>query len=135
MSVSLQRYGMWFAGITVVLIALILAMRSVIGFNLSPALVVVIPALAAAMLEGARYAKTTRSPLPAPWTDALGMTAVALGLLVVVAVPLVFGPAGIPITWALAAFAFCGVLWLGTNRLFLTLGARNEWASQDRGDA
>ena len=132
MSISPWRYGLCFAGFTFVLLAIVIGTRSLLGFDMSPALAVFLPALAAAMIEGSRYAKTTRDPVPSPWTDALVMTGIALVMLTVVMVPLFFGPRGLPATWGLAAILFCAVLWFGTNRLFLTLGARNEWAAQDR---
>ncbi|MEL6690653.1 MAG: ABZJ_00895 family protein [Pseudomonadota bacterium] len=132
MSISPWRYGLWFAGFTFALLAVVMGARALLGLNLSPALAVVLPALAAAMIEGSRYAKTTREPVPSPWTDALVMTGIALVMLIVVLVPLLFGPLGLPATWGLTAILFCAVLWFGTNRLFLTLGARSEWAAQDR---
>ena len=132
MSISLWSYGLWFAGFTFGLLALALGARSLLGISVSPALAVVIPALAAAMIEGSRYAKSTREPVPSPWTDALAMTGVGIIMLIVVLVPLLFGPLALPKTWGLATIALCAVLWFGTNRLFLTLGARSEWAARDR---
>ncbi|MGR3468015.1 MAG: ABZJ_00895 family protein [Shimia sp.] len=142
LSVSLRRYAMWFTGTALAMLLLVLGVTVLLGVQLSGAALTAFPPLVAAMVEGGRYAKSTRAPLPAPWRDAFAMTGVGALIVLVLAAPMIFGLfTSVPgedaarLIPGLALMAgMVAIVWLAINRFFLTMGARNEWASQDRRD-
>ncbi|MEM1236029.1 MAG: ABZJ_00895 family protein [Pseudomonadota bacterium] len=135
MSVNLTRYAMWFAGASLVALTLVMAVQMVFSVQLGSAFVPIIPAMVAAMVEGSKWAKSSREKLPAPWKDAGAMTGVAIGLtalLILATTPAVLGMGREGIRVVILISGVYAIFWLITNRVFLGMGARNEWAAQDR---
>ncbi|MEM6897939.1 MAG: ABZJ_00895 family protein [Pseudomonadota bacterium] len=135
MSVNLTRYGMWFAGTSLVLLTLALLVRMAFDVQIGTAFVPIIPAMVGAMIEGSKWAKSNREAFAHPWRDALAMTAVAVALTALSVIMTTVSAQPIGLEWIgtlgilLLVYA---VFWLITNRIFLGMGARNEWAAQDR---
>ena len=136
MSVNLTRYALWFAGTSLVVLTLVLGIREAFGIMVGSAVVPILPAIIAAMVEGTRYARETRETFPAPWQDAAVMTGGSVAITAVMILATAFtGGGGISTTSLepiLVLMAVYAVFWLITNRIFLAMGARNEWAAQDR---
>ncbi len=133
-SVSLTRYALWFAGTSLIVVAIVIGVQVGFGIRLGSAFVPILPAMVAAMVEGSRYAKSTRTPLKSPWMDALRLSAIALAInFFLVAATLAAAPmAAVGISGIAILMAVYFVFWFITNRVFLAMGARNEWAAQDR---
>lgn len=137
--INMMRYAMWFTGSLLVLMTIGMVILRLTGTALtSLAFLPVLPALVASMVEGSNWAKVTKDPVPVPWKTAFSMTGVGIGitamlvfLTLATSAGLTFGAIRIVVILG-AVYAF---FWFFTNRIFLTMGARNEWASQDRGDA
>ncbi|MEM9853167.1 MAG: ABZJ_00895 family protein [Pseudomonadota bacterium] len=135
MSVNLTRYALWYAGSSLIVLTAQILFQQAFGINLGQAFLPIIPAMIAAMVEGTNWAKENRDPMPKPWKDACAMT----GLCIAITAVLIFattiqtvgmGFEGIRVVALL--MTIYAVFWLITNRLFLYMGARNEWANQNR---
>ncbi|MGR3492784.1 MAG: ABZJ_00895 family protein [Shimia sp.] len=132
-SISLRHYALWFTGTALALFVVMLVMQLAFGLQLGSAFLPVLPAMTAAMVSGSRYAKTTREALPQPWTDAAAMTGVALVIVAILVAPALAASGFAVNLQALGLFAaIYAAIWFLVNRIFLGLGARNEWNAQDR---
>ncbi|MEO0676827.1 MAG: ABZJ_00895 family protein [Pseudomonadota bacterium] len=135
MKVNLTRYALWYTGGSLVVLTFVLIFQQAFGVMLGSAFVPILPAMVAAMVEGSKWAKENSEPVPAPWKDALGMTGVAVGVtaFLIIATSLStmnMGLEGLRVMVLL--MVVYSAFWIITNRLFLAMGARNEWASQNR---
>jgi len=135
MTFNWQRYMAYYIGslLAMIVIVQILAM---VGLNLQSSGLSLIPAMIAALVEGQKYAKANAGPLTQPWKDALGMTGIAIGIILLMTA---FVLASVPqiragLLNALPLFigvlaAFCIIL-LGLTRLFYGMGARSVWKAR-----
>ncbi|MEM1100089.1 MAG: ABZJ_00895 family protein [Pseudomonadota bacterium] len=137
-TVNLLRYSLWFLGTGFVLTLFVILFQQAFGIGLGMAFMPILPAIVAAMVEGSKYAKSTRTPIPDPWKAAGAMTGLSIALtallIVTTALP-TMGTNAFDLTALVMVLGIYAAFWLVSNRLFLSMGARNEWASQDRGSS
>ncbi|MEM6727429.1 MAG: ABZJ_00895 family protein [Pseudomonadota bacterium] len=134
-SINLLRYALWFAGSSLVVLTFVLIFQQAFGITLGSAFVPIIPAMIAAMVEGSHWAKGSREPMPQPWKAAGTMTGIAVlitGVLILATTPSALGMGLEGLRVVAILLVVYAIFWLVTNRLFLYMGARNEWANQDR---
>ncbi|MEO0485429.1 MAG: ABZJ_00895 family protein [Pseudomonadota bacterium] len=134
-SVNLTRFAMWFAGATIVFGLVIVGTFYAFGQAYGGAVLPVIPAMVAAMVEGTKWAKERPDPIPHPWLDAGAMACVALFVTVFMIFTAVLTIPGAS-AGGISAFAILAplylLIWLICGRIFLGLGVRNERAVQGR---
>ncbi|MEM9350669.1 MAG: ABZJ_00895 family protein [Pseudomonadota bacterium] len=135
MKINLARYALWFAGASLLVMVLVLIVQRISGIQFPSAFAPVIPAMIAATVEGSKYAKETRESIPQPWLSAAAMTVLSIlitAVLLLGALMPSMGERTIQLGSFSTVFAIYILFWLLCNRIFLAMGARNEWASQDR---
>lgn len=138
MNVNLKRYALWFIAATIGLFIVVFALDYFLAMEFPNGAAAVIPAMVAAMVEGQKYAETSRDPVPSPWKQAGALTIVGSAISIVFAIPaFIFLP---ELRGAFSQFPslMIGMIVFGilitwvVNRIFLTIGAKNQWKAMDR---
>jgi len=134
-SVNLTRYALWFMGASLVVMTIVAILQQGFGLQLGTGFTPILPAMVAAMVEGSKWAKVTREKLRAPWLAAGAMTLVAVAITSVLLLATTLSATqatleGVRVVGTI--MAVYAAFWFLTNRIFLSMGARNEWAAQDR---
>ena len=132
--VDLAKYTLWYLAGVIVVFVIAVALAVVGGIEFPSGASAIIPPMLAAMLEGGRIARNTRTRMQsrAAWVEATRMTGMVLVINLIFAgiafaVPSVRGilmsvPAGVLFILALILFAAILVV----NRTFLAIGIKNE---------
>ncbi|WP_071674568.1 ABZJ_00895 family protein [Nioella nitratireducens] len=129
-----RRYLLIFGGAMIVLFVLTLAGQALFGINLGSAAIPLIPAMAAAAVEGQRYAREHREdPVGmVAWQAALKMSFIALGLNILqLGLMMLVQPATYTVMMqnplpSIGILALYFGLWVLVNRFFYRIGLRNE---------
>ncbi len=140
MIIKPSRYVLVFGLTMLAIIALIFAISFVFEASFGTVWAPLVPAVVASMIEGRGYARQTTQEISngEAWKAAVQMTAVALGLYLMLAAfilqaqPEIMGVVMAQPLLALGGVAMFCLLWLVTNRFFFTLGIKNERATGAR---
>ncbi len=138
MIVNLKRFGFVFVATAVGLMVLTILVDLLFGFDIQNAGMSLIPMMIASMLEGQKYAQTSREPIDAPWKHAVMMAAIGtlLNILILAVMAAIFPDIRdlfanlFGIVSAVIVVVF--VLFILVGRFFLTFGAKQIWKAQDR---